>query len=87
MQTVFTVSYISERFLLDLKNTNGVLNAINLNPLGYFLGSNLLCGLINITVKTLYLSQAASTALYTMYLIIPAVGFGFLRKYNIKLFI
>ena len=29
MQTVFTVNFISERFLLNLRNTNGVLNAIN----------------------------------------------------------
>ena len=70
-----------------MSNANSVLKTINMNPLGYFLGSNLMCGLINITTKTLYLSTAASIALYAVYLVVPAIVFGLLMRYNIKLFI
>ena len=52
----FFLIYSYDRFAVDRSTPNTIIDAFGLNQLWIFGMSNLLCGLINITIKTLYLT-------------------------------
>jgi phosphatidylinositol glycan class W len=74
-QTVHTLLYALERCSLDQTHCNIVLNCITANQLVFFILSNLLCGLINITVQTLHASEPQSWLLMGIFGMAPTLLF------------
>lgn len=62
-----------------------ILNAINYNGLAFFLGGNLLTGLINLTFQTLLLGVGGSLFILTVYMFVLCGITTFLFVYKIKL--
>lgn len=62
-----------------------ILNAINYNGLAFFLGANLLTGLINLTFQTLLLGVGGSLFVLTVYMFVLCGVTTFLFVYKIKL--
>lgn len=85
LQSTHTVVYISDRFLLSKLDKNIIVKAISLNQLWLFIGSNLLCGLINITVKTLHCDLQWSLGLMYIYVTITSNIAAVLAHYNFKI--
>ena len=83
--SVFTVAFICDRITVDHSNQNRVSQSINLNALFTFVGSNLLCGLINITTFTLYFTFWEGMGLMYIYCLVPTVLYGICLDYNKKL--
>ena len=85
LQSCHTVVYLSDRFLLEKQNRNIIVKAISLNQLWLFIGSNLLCGLINITVQTLHCSLPESLTLMYLYMSITSNIAAVFAHYNLKI--
>ena len=71
--------------MLEGTNVNIAVDAIQLNQFWLFLGANLLCGLINLTFKTLHVDFATSMGLMYVYCSLGPILFGLLLHYDIKL--
>ena len=61
------------------------MQSVSLNALFTFVGSNLLCGLINITTYTLYFSTWEGVGMLYVYALVPSVVYGIALDYNKKL--
>lgn len=85
LQSTHTVVYISDRFLLSKQDKNIIVKAISLNQLWLFIGSNLLCGLINITVKTLHCDLWQSLGLMYIYITVTSNIAAIFANYNFKI--
>ena len=85
LQSTHTLVYILDRFLIDKFDKNIIVKAISLNQLWLFIGSNLLCGLINITVKTLHCTLEQSLLLMYLYISIPTIIASWLASYDFKI--
>lgn len=83
--SVFTMIFICDRITVDHSNQNRVIQSINLNALFTFVGSNLLCGLINITTFTLYFTFWQGLGMLYVYALVPTVLYGLCLDYNKKL--
>ena len=77
---LYTAFYFYERICLTQDFENMVIEAVSVNQLWFFASSNLLCGLINITIKTLYLSMETSYMLLFGYCCMPTLVFAFIYK-------
>ena len=62
-----------------------MLKAVCYNQLTYFLVSNLWCGAVNVSVRTLHQDKLTSILLMGAYLMGPAWAFSMLRHYKISL--
>lgn len=69
-----------------MSNRNQLINSISFNQLAYFSGSNLLCGLLNLQNKTLYVSFWRAIYLHAIYLFIPGIIYGTFEQMNVKVF-
>lgn len=72
----------------DISNNTCVpllLNAINYNGLAFFLGANLLTGLVNILFQTLLIDAASAILLLTLYMLVLCAITGLLYSYRIQL--
>lgn len=71
MNSAFTAIFFAERITLDHSNPSMTIDAINMNQLCFFVGSNLLIGLFNLKSETLHLSAGKCYLLMLIYIIIP----------------
>lgn len=64
-----------------------ILSAINYNGLGFFLGANLLTGLVNLMFQTLMIDSAASILILTTYMFVlcSIIVFLYLNKIKLKI--
>lgn len=66
-------------------STCGLISSINYNGLFYFLFANLLTGLVNMSVKTIYQSNFIAMVILTVYMFVMSAVSYFLYKRKILL--
>jgi phosphatidylinositol glycan class W len=77
---------IVELFFAGVSNrTTSLLSAVNRNQLAFFLAANLLTGLVNMSMQTLFASSLVSFAVMTAYLSTLALLAIILDKFNVTL--
>lgn len=71
--------------LVTLPVENLIMNGINRNGLVMFLAANLLTGCVNLSMKTIYASDATAFTILTFYMFLISLVAVALHKYQITL--
>ena len=72
----YTSFYFYERIMTYDLPYNLAIDSVSINQLIFFASSNLLCGLINITIQTLHRTFLESVVLLLGYCMLPTLGFA-----------
>ena len=78
--TFLSLVYVAER-ACALYSQSTIIAAVNLNQLPYFILSSVLCGLVNISIYTLYYNDWAAVSIVILHqAVVTAVVYGLYSK-------
>lgn len=80
---LLSITFIAERSL-KVYSQNAVISAVNYNQLPYFMVSNLLTGVVNLSISTIFTADLVAVSILIIYQLVAISLFYSLFAYRMK---